>query len=321
LESLTSQIYPKQGLKILVVNDGSTDDTAQITKEFMDRSNQVELIELNTLPPGWLGKSHACWVGANAVQTDWLCFVDADTRHAPELISTAIHTALDTGVDMLSLHPRQEMLGFWERLLMPIPFMTLMILLDAKSINNPNSTKAMANGQFILIKKDVYTAIGGHAAIHNQVLEDVAFARLVKSSGYKLKLLGGGKLIHTRMYTALKALWEGLARGGSELFGIPLTILAVISSALAGFIPIAYPFWRLLVALGSSEGITVLSALIACTGSIAWYSAHALAFHTYRVPYRYLLLLPLSNLLIAIVNAEGIFQRLRSRRVWKGRTI
>jgi hypothetical protein len=247
--------------------------------------------------------------------------VDADTRHAPELISTAIQSALDASVDMLSLHPRQEMLGFWERMLMPVPFMTLMILLDSRGINDPNSKKAMANGQFILIKHDVYFALGGHAAIRDQVLEDVALARLVKSSGYKLRLLGGGQLIHTRMYNKLNALWEGLARGGSELFGIPLTALAVVSSALTGFIPIAYPIWRLVVTFDSFEGITFLSALIACAGSLAWYGAHALAFHTYRVPYRYLLLLPISNALMAIVNAEGIIRRLRNQRIWKGRTI
>ena len=321
LESLTKQIYPHKTLKILVVDDGSTDDTILIAQGYMDQSIQVELIDAGVLPPGWLGKSHACWVGANSTHTDWLCFVDADTRHAPELISAAIHSAIDEEVDLLTLHPRQEMLGFWERLLMPIPFMTLMILLDAQGINNPKSEKALANGQFILIKKEVYVSIGGHAAIHDQVLEDVAIARLVKSSGFKLKLLGGSELIRTRMYAQLKTLWEGLARGGSELFGVPLTILAVLSSALTAFIPIAYPIWRLMLAWQRYDGITILSALLACAGSVAWYGAHTLAFHHYRVPYRYLLLLPISNLLIALVNAEGIIRRMRSQRIWKGRTI
>ena len=321
LTSLTNQNYPQEKLHIVVVDDGSRDDTASIAHEFKGQTIRVDVIEAGDLPSGWLGKSHACWVGAQYIESEWLCFLDADTRHNPELLSAAVQQAERDSVDLLSLHPRQEMLGFWERLLMPISFMTLMILLDSRGINAPSSKKAMANGQFILVRKNVYDTIGGHAAIRDQLLEDVAIARLVKSSGYKLKLLGGGPFIHTRMYVRLKTLWEGLARGGSELFGVPLTSLAVLSALLGSLFPLAFPIWRLSVAIESPDGWLYASTLLAFIGSVAWYGAHARALHTYRVPSYYLFLLPISNILIAIVNAEGIIRRLRGQRLWKGRTL
>jgi hypothetical protein len=119
----------------------------------------------------------------------------------------------------------------------------------------------------------------------------------------------------------LKPLWQGLIRSGSELFGVPLTTLAVLNSLFASILPLVYPLWRVSVAISTPDTRSLLSAILANLGSLIWYGAHALALHNYRVPYRYLLLLPLSNFLIAIVNAEGILRRLVGRRIWKGRSI
>jgi chlorobactene glucosyltransferase len=321
LSGLIAQTYPAGRMQVVVVDDGSTDGTASIARQFEQGSAQLTVIDAGPLPPGWIGKSHACWVGAKEVDADWLCFIDADTRHEPSLLVSAMSTALQGNTDLLSLHPRQEMLGFWERMLMPISFMSLMILLDARRINNPNSKNAMANGQFILIQQKVYEDVGGHHAIMGQILEDVALARLVKSRGYRLRLMGGDQLIRTRMYTNLKALWQGLARGGAELFGVPLTSLAILNSMLFSFLPLVYPLWQVSLAIGMPETNSWISAVVACLGSITWYSTHAIAMKTYRVPARYLLLLPVAYLLIALVNTEGILGRLRGRRLWKGRRI
>jgi chlorobactene glucosyltransferase len=321
IKGLLQQTYPKEKLQVIIVDDGSTDGTYNTALHYAQGGSHLKVLEAGPLPTGWLGKSHACWLGANAVKADWLCFIDADTRHDPSLILSAVQAAIKEDADLLSLHSRQEMLGFWERLLMPIPFMTLMILLDARRINDASMATAMANGQFILIKQDMYHTLGGHAAIRNQVLEDVALARLVKSQGGSLRLFGGGQLIQARMYASLKPLWQGLMRSGSELFGVPLTTLAVLSSLFASILLLVYPLWRVSVATSTPDARSLLSAILASLGSLIWYGAHALALHTYRVPYRYLLLLPLSNFLIAIVNAEGILRRLVGRRIWKGRSI
>jgi chlorobactene glucosyltransferase len=319
LRDLTSQTYPDRRLEVIVVDDSSSDDTFRLASEHAkDRSN-IRVIEAGPLPEGWQGKSHACWVGASKARGEWLCFIDADTRQAPRLLEAAVREVFTSGADLLSLHPRQDMVSFWERLLMPPAFMSLMILLDARAINNPNSSRAMANGQFILVRKSAYLAAGGHQAIRSAVLEDVRLAERVKRAGYRLQLMGGGELIHTRMYTGLRPLWQGLARSGSELFGIPLTAAAILNCTIVSILPVGYPVW--LLSMMGTDGTLLPASLITISGSVLWYTAHALEFRQHRVPLRYLLLLPLSYLLIAVVNIEGVIRRLSGSRIWKGRRL
>ncbi len=321
IESLIAQDYPSDRLQVIIADDDSQDTTTTIARKLARESKRVAFVEAGQLPEGWLGKPHACWVGATSTRTDWLCFLDADTRHSPNLLSSAVTLAELEEVDLLSLHPQQEMLDFWERLLMPIPFMNLMVLLDATAIRDPKSKQAMANGQFILIRKQVYDSIDGHQAVRDQVLEDVALARLVKAAGHRIRLLGGAGWIRTRMYTDIQSLWHGIARAGSELFGPALTSLAIITSILASFVPLTYPLWRIAQALVSPSYLWILSALFALAGSLVWYGAHALALRKYAVPLTYLLLLPLSYLFIAVINLDGLLRRARGRRIWKGRKL
>lgn len=319
LEDLLSQTYPRERLRVRVVNDASVDRTADIVRSFAEIDERLELVEAGALPAGWLGKTHACWVGSSGVQDDWLCFLDADTRPAPDLLRAAMSVTLTDHLDVLSLHPRQQMLGFWERLLMPVPFMTLMLLMDAEAINDPRRKLAMANGQFILVRREAYAAVGGHAAIRSEVLEDVRLAERLKGAGFRLRLAGGGAYIRTRMYSELKTIWQALARGGSEIFGIPLTLLAVPSSIGGAVFPLLYP---ISLALRAFDGARTFPALlIACLGSVLWYLAHALELRRHDVPIVFLALIPVSTLLVGIVNLEGVLRRVAGRRVWKGRRI
>ena len=319
LQALTEQTYPGDRYRVLVVNDGSVDSTAEVVAQFALNHPQITLVNAGTLPEGWLGKPHACWVGAGEVESEWLCFLDADTHPSPELLKAAVGTALQRKLEALSLHPRQVMLGFWERLLMPIPFMSLMLLMDASAINDPQRKLAMANGQFILVERKAYLAVGGHQAIRGEVLEDVRLAQLLKRAGFRLQLVGGDQFIRTRMYSELSMLWQGLARGGSELFGIPLTLVAVLSSFVMGVFPFLYPIW-----LGSrlnQDPLIPLALLVAVLGSVLWYGAHAIELKNHHVPYIYLALNPLSMVLVGLVNLEGVLRRVMGRRIWKGRRV
>jgi chlorobactene glucosyltransferase len=321
LQGLLQQDYPSERLRILVVDDHSEDRTAAIVEQIAESEPRVVLLSAPPLPAGWRGKQNACWHGAQHAQGKWLCFIDADTKQSPELISSSIAAAREDQVDLLSLHPSQEMQSFWERLLMPVPFLTLMLLLDARRINDPSSKAAMANGQFILIRKEAYFAVSGHEKIRMAVLDDVELGRLLKRSGYRIAIHGGDGLIRTRMYRDLPTLWRALARNGSELFGPLLTSIAVLNAFFGAIFPLGYP---ILLASRLAHGgtwLAVASLSASIVGTAAWYATHAMALRIFGVPLGYLSLLPLSDILIGIVNIDGLVQRLRGQRTWKGRRV
>ncbi|MDF1500548.1 MAG: glycosyltransferase [Anaerolineales bacterium] len=321
LKGLLTQDYPRGSLDILAVDDNSSDDTPAIVERLAASEPRLDLLQAPPLPPGWRGKQNACWHGAQHAQGDWLCFTDADTRAESALIATAIAETQKHQLDLLSLHPHQVMKSFWERLLMPVPFLTLMMLLDARRINDPSDRAAMANGQFILLHRAVYNEVDGHRSVRAAVLEDVEIAKRVKRAGFRIAIRGGGDLIRTRMYRDLSTLWNALARNGSELFGPTLTALAVLNAFFAAVFPWGYPLW-LAVRLGSENTWIAVAALSAAAiGSAAWYAMHAMALRIHNVPLTYLLLLPITDFLMGVVNLDGLVQRLRGRRTWKGRPI
>ncbi|MGD8634233.1 MAG: glycosyltransferase [Anaerolineales bacterium] len=321
LQGLLHQDYPPELLRILVVDDQSEDHTAAIVERMAKTHPQLRLLSAPPLPEGWHGKQHACWHGAQAAQGEWLCFVDADTKHSPELISAAIIKARDSQLDLLSLHPYQEMKSFWERLLMPVPLMSLMLLLDARRINDSSTEAAIANGQFILIRRQVYFAVDGHKKVRSTLLDDVELSRLVKRNGYRIAILGGDGLIRTRMYRDLPTLWGALARNGSELFGPVITSFAVLNAFFGAVFPLGYPLWLAALLENGGNWLSAAALIAALIGTTAWYATHAMAFRIFAVPPGYLCLLPISDLLIGIINLDGLIQRLRGRRTWKGRRI
>ena len=162
--------------EILLVDDGSTDRTKEIASEI----DGVTVIEARPLPSGWTGKANAVWTGAQQAKGEWLLFTDADTVHEPGNLIRAMHEADKAKVAMLSYSPRQIVTGFWQRALMPLIFCELALAYPPDKVSNSESTLAAANGQFILVKREAYSAAGGHAAVSESVLEDVALARWIK---------------------------------------------------------------------------------------------------------------------------------------------
>ena len=321
LQGLLGQTYPMQTLEIMVVDDHSTDDTAAIVRKFMDTHSPIRLVEAGPLPEGWKGKSHACWRGAGQAQGEWLCFMDADVTATPDLLLSAVRFAEAENLDLLSLFPFQEMLGFWERFIMPIAFLSLLFLMDPNRINDPQAKDALAIGHFILVKRAAYDATGGHQTIRFEMLDDVALARCFKEQGLRIHLGSGKKLVRTRMYSDLKALWQGLTRGATELAGgVVVTSLSVFSSLLIGWLPVLLPCWVLQMNMEmnalSSRGFAIGTTSL---GSLIWFGAHTVMLRAHRIPLRYLLLLPLSYTVLAVASVESIWRYLTGRRQWKGR--
>ena len=215
LQSLVSQTAPP--FELIVVDDHSTDRTCSIAQSFPT----VRVLEADPLPDGWSGKSNACSTGAKLAKGKWLLFTDADTRHVINSIEQGFREAESNHAALLSYSPKQEVHGFWERALMPVIFAELAKTYRPKEVSDPTSPAAAANGQYLLIRRDVYDAVGGHAAIAHAILEDVELAKLVKRAGYKLQFRVSDA-VSTRMYRTFGQMWEGWTKNLALLFPHPV---------------------------------------------------------------------------------------------------
>ena len=205
--------------EIIVVDDDSTDRTAEIARSF----RVVHLIPAPSLPDNWTGKNNAMSAGARAAnpQSKWFLFTDADTVHAPGSLARAVAEAEQHGAALLSYSPAQEVHGFWEKAVMPVIFAELATTYPPQAVNDPTSPIAAANGQYLMISREAYDAVGGHTKIAPDLLEDVALARLVKRSGRKIFFRYGGDAVRTRMYRSFAQLREGWTKNLALLFPRP----------------------------------------------------------------------------------------------------
>ena len=220
-----------------MVDDYSSDRTREIAGSF-----PVTVISAAALPEGWSGKCNACWSGAKAAKGKWLLFTDADTQHSGNSIEQGLREAQENGAAMLSYSPKQEVHGFAERALMPVIFGELAATYRPKEVSDPNSLAAAANGQYLLLRRDAYDAVGGHAAIAKAILEDVELAQRVKRAGYRLQFRQSDA-VRTRMYRSFAQMWEGWTKNLALLFpnvrGLALrraTEFLLIVISVAGFV-------------------------------------------------------------------------------------
>jgi glycosyltransferase involved in cell wall biosynthesis len=211
--------------EIIVVDDHSTDRTRQIASSFSEE--KVRVIEAGPLPAGWTGKNNAVTAGAKAARGEWLLFTDADTVHFPGSLARSIQEANRHRAAMLSYSPEQVVQSFAEKAVMPVIFADLAAAFRPSQVSDPNSRVAAANGQYILITREAYDAVGGHAAIATNLLEDVALARAVKKSGRGIFFRFGGDAVRTRMYRSFPQLREGWTKNLALLFRSPARLAAL----------------------------------------------------------------------------------------------
>ena len=234
LQSLVTQSGVR--FEIIVVDDHSTDRTREIASSFSSLPNpyKVRIIDAAPLPAGWTGKNNAVTAGARTAHADWLLFTDADTLHLPGSLVHSLEEAQRRGAAMLSYSPEQVVNSFWEKAVMPVIFAELAASFRPSQVSDPNSPAAAANGQYILITREAYDAVGGHTAIAGDLLEDVALARAVKRSGRRIFFRFGGDAVRTRMYRTFAQLREGWTKNLALLFPSPvrLATLRIVEFAL-----------------------------------------------------------------------------------------
>jgi glycosyltransferase involved in cell wall biosynthesis len=221
LESLVAQTGI--AFEIIVVDDDSTDRTAEIGRSFTG----VDVIQAGPLPENWTGKNNAMAAGAKVARGKWLLFTDADTIHKPGSFARAVAEADQHGAALLSYSPEQEVHGFWEKAVMPVIFAELAATYPPDAVNDATSPIAAANGQYLMISREAYDALGGHPAIAGDLLEDVALARLVKCSGRRIFFRYAPDAVRTRMYHSFAELREGWTKNLALLFPRPRALASL----------------------------------------------------------------------------------------------
>lgn len=322
--SLLSQDYP--AFELIVVDDRSTDGTGAILDELEKRDPHLKVVQGLDLPPGWAGKPYALFQAARIAHGDWLVFVDADTWLEPGSLAATLEAALATQADLFTTLNRQVMGTFWEKAVLPLVLLGLSIAFPPRMVNDPESPVAVANGQYLMIRRAVYEAIGGHEAIKGEIVEDKAIALRVKRSACRLVVADGRHFVNTRMYRSLSEMWEGWTK--NIYLGLRdqtrLLALGVFGAFLALLATLVLPLWPLLGLGWLARGGGWMAMVVVAEALIVWaylLFQRAKASRAFEISQWYALSLPLGSAVFASMMAVSAWNVISGRGVtWKGRT-
>jgi glycosyltransferase involved in cell wall biosynthesis len=324
IATVVRSVAAQQGVaEILVVDDQSQDRTGAILEELKAEIPLLRTIRVEALPEGWIGKSHALATGVRLARGDWLLFTDADTEHLPGSLAALLEHAESERADLLSVSPGQKTVAWWEKSVIPLVYTRLARLYRFEEVSDPQSSAAAANGQYLLIRCEVYRRIGGHEAVRNEILEDVELARRVKEAGGKLLFLPGTEWVVTRMYRGFAEMWRGWTK---NLYLLYQRRLARLLSAIAELwildvaAPIIFLALCIAFALGGGSAASVLAAMAFLPIAVIrqWRYAQDLArlgfdprLASYQVP---------GAALLGVLMLNSARVHLTGRRIqWKGR--
>lgn len=309
-------------VEVVVLDDGSTDRTPEILAELAAaRPDRLRVVRGGDapLPPGWLGKPWACQRAARHARAEWLLFVDADVRLHPHAAAAALGWAQAHDLGLVSGLGHLETGSFWEKVLQPAIGAVIMAGNDLDKVNDPQrrSDRPLANGQFMLFRRDAYEAVGGHEAVAGAVLDDVGMATAVVGAGFHYNVLVMRDLFSCRMYDGLGPLWEGwtknLFTGIRRSWGV-LVFLTVWLSLYT-----VVPFLLVPLGLLGLVGPELLAWGLGLSGLIllvrAWLD------HVYGMDLRYGPTQPLAVTMLLVLFWHSAIRTVRGTTRWKGRAL
>lgn len=313
VESLLQQDYPE--FEVIVLDDDSRDATGTLLEGIQTRSGErLRILPGEPLPAGWLGKHWACHQLAQAAQSNFLLFTDADTVHHPSTLREAVAALHSEGAGALSVLPRQAV-GSWGETLV-IPILSWVIHTFVPFILPRRTPTAV--GQFMLFRREVYTAVGGHAAIRAHVLDDIALAHNVQRMGLGWAFCDGSRRVTTRMYRGWRETARGLAKNLFPVFhyNVPLFLFVWTWLLWLAWQPL---FVLALRATGNAvpEGIVAPAAAAIGLSLFTW----AVSAARFRMPLVQVPLYPVTILLVTGIALRSLAWHLRRKGSWKGRGI
>lgn len=322
LESIAKQDYPN--FEVIVIDDKSTDASGAIIADVAAVNQNFKVVSGRESRQGWLGKCNALDHGYPSATGDWLIFTDADTYHHSNSIRDAISAALEYQVDLISFMPVQELYSLGERVVMPALLSSFLVGDPNNSINDPNSPRAYAYGQYIGVKKTAYDSFGGHASVKDQILDDISIGKVAKSKGFAVTACDGRPLYTVRMYTSFAELWQGWTKNAFAL--INCDIKSLIAVILLLQLCATAPILSLILILTNLTYVSQISSVPLALSLVTaqfilvaiWYYKGALFYKGLK--FYDLLLLPAGGVLVSALYLNSAYCFLTGRQVkWKDR--
>jgi len=314
LTSLLNQGYPH--FEVIAVDDHSTDATGDIIQSLAGKFPNLIHIQGEALPSGWLGKPFALHQAVEKARGGILIFTDADPVFQPHALTSAVHAMTTRNLDMLTLMPGTEFGSFWERAVQPVVFGFIAALSRFKKINSPDSTSAIGFGAFIMVKREVYERIGGHASVKNEVLEDVMLAKRAKRAGFKLLAADAKTLFSIRMYHSLREIWTGWRKNIFIAMKKSVFRTLYYICVIPGFLvtPYLVLFWNILDETGILWTGTALAALLMML-SASFHLCGEIQLKRWNA-----FLFPVGAFIMAAIMLNSMIQILIKRQTeWRGR--
>jgi chlorobactene glucosyltransferase len=321
VEALMAQDYPRDRLQLVVVNDNSSDGTQAILDELAARYGDRLVVvrkDSDELPEDWTGKNHTCWTGFQRCTGEWLAFVDADVTVGPQTLRTCVRWCLERGAEALSPVPFQKTVSAGERMLLPGIYLLVAGAVRFGRVNDPRyADEALASGQMLLFRRQTYEALGGHQRVRSYLVEDLAFAKLLKRDGKVLQFAFADHLLSVRMYKSAADVWQGFSKNIGIIMGVQRfgpALLSALKSLALGPLP-----WLLFALVVASEGLWSVPGMLAGASVLLQVVLMVVAGVVLRVPPWFLPAFPVAATVHAAMVLVSWWKNKRGVRQWRGR--
>ncbi len=216
--------------EIIVVDDRSSDGTTAILQRLAEDNPRLELLRVDVLPEGWLGKTHACHLGSLAASGEWILFTDADAWIQPDVVARAIQAARRDGADHLCLLPGESEVTLPGKA--SLLFFSICFLSYAVRVNRDLVRAYIGVGAFNLVRADAYRAFGGHEALKLEVVDDLKLGFLLRRHGFWSRIYSAAEEIEIHWASSLRGLIRAVDKNFFAMAGynLPVVLLALVGS-------------------------------------------------------------------------------------------